>query len=332
MKRNYYITRNGRLKRQDNTLSLKFESGERKAIPIEDVEGIYLLAETDLNTKLLNFLSQQKIPVHIFNYYGYYSGSYYPREHLNSGFILVNQVEAYKNAEIRLNIAKEFIKSATHNILCNLRYYKNRDIEVEKYMNDINLILPKIEESQDILSLMAWEGHVRERYYDSFNSILKLENENKFTKRNKRPPDNIINALLSFGNSLLYATTLGEIYHTQLNPTISFLHEPGNRRFSLSLDISEIFKPIIVDHVIFKLINTNMLGERDFEKDVNFCYLSESGRKIFLREYDDRLNTTIKHRNLGRNVSYRHLIRLECYKLEKQISGIEEYKAFRAWW
>ena len=65
---------------------------------------------------------------------------------------------------------------------------------------------------------------------------------------------------------------------------------------------------------------------------VNFCYLSESGRKIFLREYDDRLNTTIKHRNLNRNVSYRHLIRLECYKLEKHISNIEEYKAFRAWW
>ena len=330
MKRNYYITKNGRLKRKDNTLYLEFESGERKVIPIEDVEGLYLMGETDLNTKLLNFLAQQKIPLHVFNYYGYYSGSYYPKEHLNSGFLLVNQVQCYKNSGKRLAIAKELIKSASHNILRNLKYYQNRKSGLDGYITEIENTVSELDSINNILELMGREGHIRERYYDSFNVILDLEEE--FTKRTKRPPDNMINALISFGNSLLYATTLGEIYHTQLNPTVSFLHEPGNRRFSLSLDISEVFKPIIVDHVIFKLINTKMLGKTDFEKDVNFCYLSEKGRKIFLREYDERLKTTIKHRNLKRNVSYRRMIRMECYKLEKYITGIEEYKAFRAWW
>jgi CRISPR-associated protein Cas1 len=330
MKRNYYITRNGRLRRQDNTLCLEFESGERKVIPIEDVEGIYLLGEADLNTKVLNFLAQQKIPVHVFNYYGYYSGSYYPREHLNSGFLLVNQVECYKDGKRRLGIAKELLGAAVHNILRNLKYYRSRKASVEEYVSSIEEKLPGLEGAPDIPALMAWEGRIRERYYESFNTILNLEEE--FEKRTRRPPDNMMNALISFGNSLLYATTLGEIYHTQLNPTISFLHEPGNRRFSLSLDIAEVFKPVIVDHVIFKLVNTNMLGDRDFEREVNSCYLSDSGRKIFLREYDERLTTTIKHRTLNRNVSYRHLIRLECYKLEKSITGIEDYKGFRAWW
>ncbi|MEW6685056.1 MAG: type I-B CRISPR-associated endonuclease Cas1b [Candidatus Edwardsbacteria bacterium] len=330
MKRNYYITKNGRLKREENTLYIEFKEGEKKVIPVEDVEGLYLMGEMDLNTKLLNFLAQQKIPLHIFNYYGYYSGSYYPREHLHSGFLLVEQVECYKDREKRLTIAREIINSATHNILCNLKYYQNRKSGLQDYIQDIETKLPELEKAGDTLELMAWEGHIRERYYDSFNVILDLEEE--FTKRTKRPPENMINALISFGNSLLYATSLGEIYHTQLNPTISFLHEPGNRRFSLSLDISEVFKPIIVDHIIFKLMNTKMLGEKDFEREVNFCYLSESGRKIFLREYDERLNTTIKHRTLKRNVSYRHLIRLECYKLEKAITDIEPYKAFRAWW
>lgn len=330
MKRNYYITRNGRIKRQDNTLLLESETGEKKVIPVEDVEGIYLMGETDMNTKLLNFLSQHKIPVHVFNYYGYYSGSYYPREHLNSGFLLVNQVECYKDTARRLSIAKEFIGSATHNILRNLKYYRNRKPGLDSYIEDIESRIPDLQAASDIMALMAWEGHVRERYYDSFNAILDLEEE--FSKRTRRPPDNMINALISFGNSLLYATTLGEIYHTQLNPTVSYLHEPGNRRFSLSLDIAEVFKPVIVDHVIFKLLNTKMLDEKDFEKEVNFCYLSESGRKTFLREYDERLSTTINHRGLDRNVSYRRLIRLECYKLEKCIAGIEEYKAFRAWW
>lgn len=330
MKRNYYITKNGRLKRHDNTVYLEFESGEKKVIPIEDVEGIYLMGETDLNTKLLNFLAQQKIPVHVFNYYGYYSGSYYPREHLNSGFLLVNQVESYKNPDKRLAIAKEFIVSASHNILRNLKYYQSRQAGLEGFIADIEAKVPELEKAGNVGELMGWEGHVRERYYDSFNVILNLKEE--FTKRTKRPPDNIMNALISFGNSLLYATTLGEIYHTQLNPTVSFLHEPGNRRFSLSLDISEVFKPIIVDHVIFKLLNTNMLDDTDFDKDVNFCYLTEKGRRTFLREYDERLDTTIKHRTLKRNVSYRHMIRLECYNLEKCIAGIDEYKGFRSWW
>lgn len=137
MKRNYYITKNGRLKRKDNTLYLEFETGEKKTIPIEDVEGLYLMGETDLNTKLLNFLSQQKIPVHVFNYYGYYSGSYYPREHLNSGFLLVTQVECYKDKEKRLTIAKELINSAAHNILRNLKYYQNRKAGLESYISEI---------------------------------------------------------------------------------------------------------------------------------------------------------------------------------------------------
>lgn len=330
MKRNYYITKNGRLKRQDNTLQLEFESGDKKVVPIEDVEGLYLMGEIDLNTKLLNFLAQQKIPVHVFNYYGYYSGSYYPREHLNSGFLLVHQVGCYQDKEKRLAVAKELILSAAHNILRNLKYYQGRKSGLEGYIADIEARLPDIENASDIMQIMAWEGHIRERYYDSFNVILDLEEE--FTKRTKRPPDNMINALISFGNSLLYATTLGEIYHTQLNPTVSFLHEPGNRRFSLSLDIAEIFKPVIVDHVIFKLLNMKMLGEGDFEKEVNYCYLSERGRKVFLKEYDERLNTTIKHRKLNRNVSYRRMIRLDCYKLEKYILGTEDFQAFRAWW
>lgn len=331
MKRNYYITKNGRLKRKDNTLYLEFESGEKKTLPIEDVEGFYIMGELDINTKLLNFLAQQKVPIHVFNYYGYYSGSYYPREHLISGFLLVNQVECYRDSEKRLGIAKEMIRSAAHNILRNLKYYQNRKSGLDGYITDIESVLPNIDETADVLQLMAWEGHIRERYYDSFNVILDLDEE--FTRRTKRPPDNMINALISFGNSLLYATTLGEIYHTQLNPTVSYLHEPGNRRFSLSLDISETFKPLIVDRTIFKLMNNRMLSTRDFEKDVNYCYLSDSGRKIFLREYDERLNTTIKHRQLKRNVSYRRMIRLDCYKLEKYISGIEDnYQAFRAWW
>jgi CRISPR-associated protein Cas1 len=142
----------------------------------------------------------------------------------------------------------------------------------------------------------------------------------------------MVNALISFGNSLTYTATLSEIYVTQLNPTISYLHEPSTRRFSLSLDISEIFKPVLVDKLIFKLLNTKMLDEKDFDEGLGYAYLTEKGRKVFVREFDSKLETTVKHRKLGRNVSYRTLLRLECYRLVRHLLGMEPYKGLRAWW
>ena len=97
MSRNYYITQPGRLRRKDNTLYLEPEEAPRIPIPVEDIDALYFYGELDLNTKLLNFLAQKHIAFHVFNYYGYYSGSYYPREYLNSGSLLVKQVQHYEN-------------------------------------------------------------------------------------------------------------------------------------------------------------------------------------------------------------------------------------------
>ncbi|OQX18244.1 MAG: CRISPR-associated endonuclease Cas1, partial [Candidatus Altiarchaeales archaeon A3] len=158
---------------------------------------------------------------------------------------------------------------------------------------------------------MSVEGKIWDNYYKNFNEILK---NFEFTTRERRPPTNEINALISFGNSLLYSTTLSEIYNTYLNPAISFLHEPQERRYSLALDVSEIFKPLLVERTIFKLVNKQMLTEKHFESELKGVYLNDEGKRIYLKEYDERLNTTIKHPTLDREVSYRRLIRLECYK------------------
>jgi len=177
---------------------------------------------------------------------------------------------------------------------------------------------------------MGIEGNIRKIYYSTWNEIIKQDIE--FEKRVKRPPDNMINTLISFVNSLIYTTTLSEIYKTQLNPTVSFLHEPGTKRFSLSLDIAEIFKPLIGDRMIFSLLNKNQITEEDFESESNFLYLKESGKRKILMEYDKRLESTLSHKELGRDVSYRYLIRLECYKLIKHIIGEKEYSGFKIWW
>ena len=331
MARNYYITQPGRLRRKDNTLYLEREEAPRVPIPVEDIDALYLYGELDLNTRLLNFLTQKHIPFHVFNYYGYYAGSYYPREYLNSGSLLVKQVQHYEKPAKRMTIAHEFVESAVFNMLRILRYHTNRGKDCSSQIESIETILAESRTARNTNALMGYEGIIRDTYYTAFNTILTLKVP--FEKRVRRPPDNPINAIISFGNSMMYTACLTEIYRTQLNPTISFLHEPGDRRFSLSLDLAEIFKQLIIDRIIFRLFNRQQLNEsKHFEENLNGCYLNEKGRKLFIAAFDEQLKQTISHRKLKRHVSYQRLIRLECYKLIKHLVEMEPYQALRPWW
>ncbi len=142
----------------------------------------------------------------------------------------------------------------------------------------------------------------------------------------------MINTLISFVNSLIYTRVLSEIYKTQLNPTISYLHEAGTRRFSLALDISEIFKPILGDRLIFSLLNKKQINEKSFTKNLNYLHLTKDASKLIVSELDEKLNQTIKCKELNKNVSYQYLMRLECYKLVKHLLGEKKYEPFKMNW
>lgn len=327
MTRDYYIFKSGRLRRKQNTIQLETRE-EKKSIPINDIHSIHLFGETDLNTKLMVFLNQSGIPLHFYNYYGYYSGSFYPRERLLSGVITVKQVQHYTDDKKRLVLAKEFVRCSLHNILANLKAYDRRGKDIKETILKIKKEDSNIENISTISELMGAEGRAREAYFSSFDSILREGFE--FEKRTRRPPQNMINSLISFGNSLAYATTLTEIYHTQLTPTVSYLHEPGERRFSLCLDVSEVFKPIIVDRTVFRLVNNRIIKPEHFEEKLNGIYLNEKGRKAFLSEYKKKLETTIHNTKLKRNISYQRLVRIECFKIVKHILGDKQYRGLRS--
>ena len=330
MKQSYYLYNSGRLQRKDNTLEIVYKDGTKKSIPVERVDDIYVMTEFDFNTNLLNFLCQFGISVHFFNYYGFYTGTYYPKEALVSGKLLIKQVENYSDSSKRLKIAKAFIDAASYNIYRNLNYYNNRGKDVSLYMKEIEYLRRQIGLCNDVQELMGIEGNIRKVYYDSWNVIINQDIA--FEKRVKNQPDNAINSLISYVNTIIYTRVLGEIYKTQLNPTISYLHEPSERRFSLCLDIAEIFKPIIADRLIFSMLNKKQITEKDFEEGLNFTYIRDSARKQITREIDLRLQTKIKHKKLDREVSYEYLIRLEVYKLIKHLLGDDEYEGFKMWW
>lgn len=330
MKQSFYIYNGGDLKRKDNTIRFTTYEGDKKDIPIERVSDIYIMSEMNFNTGLISYLSQFNIPVHFFNYYNYYTGSFYPKEINLAGSLLVKQVEFYLDNQKRLQLAKEFISASAYNIYRNLRYYNGRGKDLAKQMSDIERLSKKIKLSEDTKELMGIEGNIRKIYYSAWQVIINQEIE--FEKRVMHPPDNMINSLISYVNSLIYTKTLSEIYHTQLNPTISYLHEPGVRRFSLCLDISEIFKVLIGDRLIFSLLNKKQITENSFTKELKFLHLKKESSSLIARELEERLKTTIMHKELGRQVSYQYLIRLEAYKLIKHILSEKEYEGFRIWW
>ncbi|MGC8734790.1 MAG: type I-B CRISPR-associated endonuclease Cas1b [bacterium] len=360
MRKPLFIFKNGYLKRKQNTIYFQEDTLDnlnilkneidneelddqnltnqdqkpnsyKKYIPYNAINEIHIFSNSFYITKkFLDFISKHNILIHFYNYYGYYEGTYYPREFYNSGFILLKQVEHYLDNSKRIYLAKAIVIGAILNSLKVLNYYKNRGIDLDYEISYITSFLEKVNECKNIDELMAYEGNSKAIYYRAFNKIIKND-DFIFNKRSKRPPTDKINALISFGNSYLYSICLSEIYRTHLDPRIGFLHSATYRKFSLNLDISEIFKPIIVDRVILNLINKKVISEDDFNEDLGITYLNEDGKKKFIKYLEERLNTTINLKKINK-VSYRRIIRMELYKIEKHLIGEEDFEAFVSDW
>ena len=339
MKKSYYIFNPGILQRKDNTL--KFipteedgngeteRQGAPRYLPVENISDLFVFGLLTANSALYNFLGQNDIAVHFFDYYENYTGSFMPKDFLLSGRMILAQTSHYQDKKKRLIIARKFIDGAAYNMMKNLQYYNRRGKDMESLLDQIKKYTENIENTTAVDQLMGLEGNIRQAYYEAFNLIL---NDFEMGSRTKQPPQNEVNALISFGNMMCYSFCLRAIHQTQLNPTVSYLHTPGERRYSLALDIAEIFKPIIVDRVIFKVLNKKEIQSKHFDSKLNKCVLNDSGKKIFVKAMEDRLTETIQHRSLKRHVSYKHLIRLECLKLTKHLLNMEEYKPFKMYW
>jgi len=326
MKKTYYLFNPGRMSRKDNTLKFVAvdELGKQappKYLPVEGIESLFIFGSVDANSATYNFLGKQRIPVHFFDYYEHYTGSFQPKEYLLAGKMQVEQTRTYLRNKRRMYLAQQFVHGGSDNMLKILKYYNKRKVSLEPIIESIQTHKANISNAADVPELMGIEGNCRQNYYRAFEHIIT---DFPMNGRHKQPPSNEVNALISFGNMMCYTLALDMIYHTQLNPTISFLHEPGTRRYSLALDLAEIFKPILIDRSIFRVLNKREIRAEHFEKKLNGCFLKDTGRKIFIKVFEDRLKETIQHPSLKRKVSYKHLVKLECYKLAKYILKMED--------
>ncbi len=321
-----YIFSMGELSRKDNSIAFRNEKGNFY-LPIEETRELYCLNEVSFNTKFLDFIAKAGITLHIFNYHGNYSGTFYPKAYLVSGDLNVKQALCFVNE--RFSIAKNIVSAIAQNIHEVLyHYYRHDKKELKPYLDWLKDDVPSLlHVTTKVEQILFVEGQVWSRFYDSFKYFLP--EDFVMNKRVKRPPDNPINALISFGNTLLYTKTIASIYHTHLNQSISFLHSPGEGRFSLSLDLSEAFKPIIVFKTIFDLVGRKKLQVlKHFDKSLNYALLNDEGKKIFIDAFEERMNETFLHVKLKRKVTYKHCLKLDGYKLIKTIVEGREFMPF----
>jgi len=330
MDRNYHVFSDGRLERHNDTIRLVTEDGEKNYLPVENAEAVYLHGQIDYNTRFVSFLDDHGVAAHVFGWNDYYAGSIMPKRGQTSGRTLVEQVRAYDDPERRVTLAKQFVAGSIHNMRANVTYYDNRGYDFAAVVDKLDDATARLEPASDVEEAMGVEASARRAYYAIFDDVLP--DEFVFDGRRYNPPDNETNSLISFGNALVYSNVVSAIRATALDPAVSYLHEPGDRRYSLALDIADLFKPLLADRVIFRLLNRNQITPDDFETELNSCLLTEDGRKTFSKAFEETLEETVEHPSLDRHVSYQYLLRLEAYKLKKHLLTDEPYEPFERWW
>lgn len=315
MKKVVYLYKSGNLKRKDSSLVLESKDKD-DYIPIEQVDMIICFSEVSLNKRVLALLNKYEVSILFYNFYGNYIGRYAPKDY-KDGRVLVNQVNKYRDESQRLYISKSILKASIKNMLSVLKYYRKKGKNLDELIKKLEDSVGTVPDIETMNELMLIEANAKQTYYKMFDVVL--ENENfKFKKRTKNPPQNEVNAMLSYGYALLYGIILSILDRSSLFPQISFIHSLSKDSDSLQYDLADIFKPIYVDRMVLRLIRKKQIKQSHFEyKPDGRCFLSKEGTKVFIEEFNTLLQSTIVYSK--RNYSYRSILSKEVHRLSEYI-------------
>ena len=318
----------GILRQKDFSAVFDSETGS-SVIPLETTDRINIFSSVIIDTGFLEKAKQAGISVNVFGRDYSFIGRFTPAGNIRDQRLLFEQLTAYNTPEKRLELAKQFDLASVHNLRLNIRYYNKQDPNAlyMRTLEYIDVLFDKMKECSEYENLLLIEATVRSLYYSCFDSFI-ADSEYTFEKRSKRPPENEVNSMLSFGNTVLYNYIATEIYKSSLDIRVGFLHATNKREESLNLDVAEIFRPLIVDRVVFTLINKRSIPRSCFYREENGAvYLNEDGKRIFLRAFYEKLSSTL---SVGdKNYSYSMLIKEELNKLTRYFRTGGKYKAYR---
>ena len=326
----YVDTPGAYLRKRDGRILVTKDNEAVKDIPMNAIDQIVLVGPANISGQLLQELLKRDIPVHFSTTYGNYLGWLNPTLGKNS-LLRLAQARTVDNEQKSLILAKAFVKGKLTNMRTLLMRH-NRSLkteEISKVVEQLSKIIKKAETANAQEELLGYEGNGSREYFNVLPLLLKKEDEFFFEGRNRRPPRDPVNAMLSYGYSLLNKEIVNELMRVGLDPYLGFFHSNVYGRPALALDLMEEFRAIIVDSAVLMAINTGMVYEDDFEITFERCQITEKGRKSLFTAYRNRITEEIVHPIFGYTLSYRRIIELQARFLAKVLTGeFEDYQSF----
>ncbi len=355
-----YLTEDRALVRRDTEDCLlvqvpeqKGEDGEltpayKKRIPLIKVQDVVVMGEVTMTASALHLLLEKNIEVHFLTHYGTFKGRLSPELSKNS-LLRMAQHRAHNNVSKRCELARRFVIGKLSNQRTLLQRSDRRRAEplFQQEIEQMALLIRQLAslscdtEPQSTVTLasgdsgiagtlletiLGLEGAGSAHYFRCFGQLLTDQQQWPFAGRVKRPPTDPINALLSYGYSLLTSQVSAAVQIVGFDSYIGYLHSSTYGRPALALDLMEEFRPLIVDSVVLTLLNNRMLTLNDFHVELGAYRLKKEPRKLFLTRFEERLNEEVTHPIFGYKTKYRRCIELQARLVAKFLTGeIEEY-------
>ncbi len=317
----------------ENQIVMEDSNGLKTMLPIEILEGVILIGNANVSSSCQRELLRRGLPVTYLATNGQYYGRLESTKHIN----IERQRSQFRLGDdtvFCLTFARKIIEAKTHNQIVILRRY-NRDKAKESVKNclhDMELVQKKVTSANSLEQLMGYEGNCAKLYFKGLSQLVHPDFP--FSGRNKQPPRDPFNSLLSFGYTLLLYDMYGAIVNKGLHPYAGFLHQDRRGHPALGSDLIEEWRAVIVDALVMSLLNQGTFSSEDFTQadETGGVYLNKQASKIFLKEYQKKLRVQTSY--LGTTVekmSFRGAMQYQVNALTKAIeqNDLELYQPFR---
>jgi CRISPR-associated protein Cas1 len=300
-------------------LVVKFKDEVIRKLPGQQVRAIYLYGAVQLTAQAISTCLELGIDVAYFSPAGRYLGALcgLPASGVDARR---GQYRLFELPGVRLQLAKEVIRAKIHNqrvMLMRNGEVPERALQLMIHFRDATA------SARELTELLGIEGNAAALYFEQFDSMLKKREDWKFDwrGRNRRPPRDPVNALLSLGYSMLAKELTGVCHAVGLDPFLGFMHQPRYGRPALALDLMEEFRPLVADSVAISLVNRGELGPEDFIRSANGTFLNDRGRKVFWEAWFRRLDTEVSHPEFEYKMAYRRMLDVQARQLWRFVRG-----------
>jgi len=300
--------------------------GTTATLPARQIGQLVIHGAAQVSTQTLHFCAEQEIGVHYISGGGRYIGSFDTRQ--GSIQRRIRQYKALSQPEFCLQLARQLVtcrgQSQRKYLMRGLRDLEQGAEKVEAAIEQMHRVLKQVTTVASLPSLLGYEGNIARLYFDALPQLLSesVSEEFRFSDRNRRPPKDRFNCLISYGYSLLLKDVMNAILAVGLEPALGFYHQPRTQAPPLALDLMEIFRVPLVDLAVIGSINRGQWHPTDdFDIKGDQVFLSDSGRRKFIQLYERRKEESWKHPVLGYSLTYKRLLELEVRLLEKEWMG-----------